>query len=207
MVISPPLDPNHARLTSPFGWRKLRGEQDYHTGIDIVAAEGSPVLAVADGRVRLVDWVSGYGQTVVLEHAGPTFSLYGHLVPSSPAVQQGELVRAGQPIARLGRSGGTKAAPVDVTSPHLHFELLSKWPPAGIDQDRLDPTAAIWAPFAKAPKRSDSGALEFARDAGIGSAVVVLVGLWWLTKARKKRTPKVRKTLGVRKAADTAHVR
>jgi murein DD-endopeptidase MepM/ murein hydrolase activator NlpD len=192
MAISPPVDPSLARLTSPWGWRKLRGEDDYHSGIDLAAAEGTPALAVADGRVRLVDWVSGYGQTVVLEHAGPTWSLYGHLMPSSATVAVGELVRAGQPIARIGKSGGTKAAPRDVSSPHLHFELLSQWPPAGIDQDRFDPTATIWAPFSSQRPRPRPPAPEIDSTVAAGSFLLVLAGLWFVRRrVRHKKTPRV----------------
>lgn len=191
MAISPPVDPGVARLTSPWGWRKLKGEPDYHTGIDLAAPEGTPVLAVADGRVRLVDWVNGYGQTVVLEHAGPTFSLYGHLVPGSPTVALGQLVRAGQPLARLGKSGGTKLEPREVSRAHLHFELLSQWPPTGIDQSRFDPTDAIWAPFSAQRPRPSTPAPEIDSAAAAGSFLLVLAGLWFVRRARLKKTPRV----------------
>lgn len=212
MAIAPPIAPSSANLTSPWGWRKLKGVDDFHSGIDLSAAVGTPVLAVADGRVQLVDWVNGYGQTVVLKHAGPTYSLYGHLLPGSPSVAVGQAVSAGDAIAQVGRSAGTKAEPAEVSAPHLHFELLTAWPPRGKDLDRVDPTAAIWAPFAVSRTHASSTVQQFVRDKGLGSLLLVVGGLYVLSRAKRRRRHNPKKSaqplqgLRARKAAVTAHV-
>jgi murein DD-endopeptidase MepM/ murein hydrolase activator NlpD len=100
---------------SPFGWRldDSRRAWRMHTGLDLIVPEGTPVLAVLPGTVRLVDEVSGYGILVVIDHGLGWQSLYGHLL--DVAVLPGETVAAGQPLARVGSSGSASRA-------HLHFE-------------------------------------------------------------------------------------
>jgi murein DD-endopeptidase MepM/ murein hydrolase activator NlpD len=101
---------------SPFGMRfsESRGAWKMHTGMDLIVTEGTPVLAAAGGTVVLVDEVSGYGLTVVVDHGGGWQTLYAHLFEI--AVQPGETVHRGQPLGRVGDSGRA-------TTPHLHFEL------------------------------------------------------------------------------------
>lgn len=101
---------------SPFGMRysESRGAWKMHTGIDLIVTEGTPVLASASGRVNLVDEVSGYGLTVVVDHGGGWQTLYAHLFEL--AVQPGDLVHRGQPLGRVGESGRA-------STPHLHFEI------------------------------------------------------------------------------------
>jgi murein DD-endopeptidase MepM/ murein hydrolase activator NlpD len=85
-----------------------------HDGIDIAAPEGSSVGAAAAGSVVYAGEQSGYGSIVILRHDGGLLTLYAHA--SAILVRQGERVSAGQPIAKVGRSGRT-------TGPHLHFEV------------------------------------------------------------------------------------
>lgn len=85
-----------------------------HTGVDLIVAEGTAVRAVLPGRVRLVEVISGYGLTVVIEHGRGWQSLYAHLLDAS--VRPGEAVVAGQSLGRVGQSGRA-------TTPHLHVEL------------------------------------------------------------------------------------
>ncbi|MFN9623766.1 MAG: M23 family metallopeptidase [Cyanobacteriota bacterium] len=101
---------------SPFGmrWSESRGAWRMHTGIDLIVTEGTPVLAAAAGRVRLVDEVSGYGLTVLVDHGGGWQTLYAHLFEIG--VQPGEPVQRGQPLGRVGDSGRA-------STPHLHFEI------------------------------------------------------------------------------------
>lgn len=73
-------------------------------GIVIAASAGSPVRAIADGRVILANWLQGYGLVVVIEHGRGDMSLYGY--NQSVSVKVGSLVRAGQKIAEVGSSGG-----------------------------------------------------------------------------------------------------
>jgi murein hydrolase activator len=80
----------------------------------IEAREGSEVKAIADGRVLLADWLQGYGLVVVIEHGKGDMSLYGY--NQSALVNVGAQVRAGQPIALVGTSGGQG-------TPSLYFEI------------------------------------------------------------------------------------
>ena len=92
---------------------QLQGELRWK-GIVISAPEGSEVKAIADGRVILADWLQGYGLVVVVEHGKGDMSLYGY--NQSALVKVGSQVRAGQPIALVGSSGGQGR-------PSLYFEI------------------------------------------------------------------------------------
>lgn len=92
---------------------QLQGELRWK-GIVISASEGSEVKAIADGRVILADWLQGYGLVVVVEHGKGDMSLYGY--NQSALVKVGSQVRAGQPIALVGSSGGQGR-------PSLYFEI------------------------------------------------------------------------------------
>jgi len=92
---------------------QLQGELRWK-GIVIAAPEGSEVKAIADGRVILADWLQGYGLVVVVEHGKGDMSLYGY--NQSALVSVGSQVRAGQPIALVGSSGGQGR-------PSLYFEI------------------------------------------------------------------------------------
>lgn len=118
-----------AEQIDPWGWRwsESRGAWRMHTGVDLAAAEGTPVLAAAAGRVRLVEPVGGYGLCVLIEHGQGVETLYAHLLDA--AVGVGETVAAGAVIGRLGASG-------QATGPHLHFELRHR----GTQLNALDPT-------------------------------------------------------------------
>jgi hypothetical protein len=98
---------------SPFGarWGKP------HEGIDLPAPIGTPVFAAADGRVVYAgNGVRGYGNLVVIKHAGDLLTAYAH--NSVLLVSEGRPVRAGDRIALVGQSG-------HATGPHLHFEVRS----------------------------------------------------------------------------------
>jgi hypothetical protein len=98
---------------SPFGARWGRP----HEGIDLPAPIGTPVFAAADGRVVYAgSGVRGYGNLVVIKHAGDLLTAYAH--NSMLLVSQGQPVRAGDRIALVGQSG-------HATGPHLHFEVRS----------------------------------------------------------------------------------
>lgn len=104
---------------SRFGmrWSESRGAWRMHTGLDLIVTEGTPVLAAAAGTVRLVEEVSGYGLTVLVDHGQGWQTLYGHLFEI--AVQPGETVHRGQPLGRVGESGRA-------STPHLHFEIRQR---------------------------------------------------------------------------------
>ena len=94
-------------------------------GILIDAAEGTPVKAIADGRVIYANWMRGFGLLLVLDHGDGYMSLYGHNQTLLPNV--GEVVRRGEEIARVGQSGGRE-------SPALYFEIRLKGDPVNPTQ-------------------------------------------------------------------------
>jgi murein DD-endopeptidase MepM/ murein hydrolase activator NlpD len=105
-----------ASITSTFGWRThpISGTGRQHSGTDIGAPIGTPVLAAYDGEVSQSNWLGGYGLTVILRHLeGIQESRYAHL--SKVYVQPGEWVDQGAVIGRVGSTGYS-------TGPHLHFE-------------------------------------------------------------------------------------
>jgi murein DD-endopeptidase MepM/ murein hydrolase activator NlpD len=87
-----------AAITSAFGWRvhPVSGESRFHSGTDIGADEGTPVLAAFAGKVQLADFMGGYGLTVVLQHdKGKEENIYAHL--SELFVKPGEKVESVAP--------------------------------------------------------------------------------------------------------------
>lgn len=111
---SVPRWPVAGPMTSPFGLRWSGFLPGVHHGVDISLPEGTPVRAMASGRVRYAGWMTGYGRVIWLEHFGGTLSVYAHL--SRIDVQGGERVSGRQVIGLSGSSG-------DVSGAHLHFEV------------------------------------------------------------------------------------
>ena len=106
-----PLATGRIVIASPFGTREGRP----HEGIDLPAPVGTPVFAAADGRVVYAgNGIRGYGNLVVVRHAGDLLTVYAH--NSVLLVTPGQPVRAGDRIALVGQSGRA-------TGPHLHFEV------------------------------------------------------------------------------------
>lgn len=107
-------------ITSPQGYRTdpVTGETSYHSGTDIAAPEGTPILAAADGTVTIANatdsWGGSYGYYVKIDHGGGLTTLYSHC--SSICVTVGRQVLAGQVVAYVGQTGRA-------TGPHLHFEV------------------------------------------------------------------------------------
>lgn len=95
----------------PFGSGKLV----FHRGIDIAVPVGTPVRATRKGRVVFAGPRSGYGSTVIVEHANGDRTLYGH--NSLIRVRTGDLVESGTVVASSGNTGRS-------TGPHIHFEQL-----------------------------------------------------------------------------------
>jgi septal ring factor EnvC (AmiA/AmiB activator) len=82
--------------------------------VDLAAAEGTPVRAVADGSVRFAGWFRGYGKIVILDHGEAYFTVSGHLADT--AVALGERVAAGDPVGSVGETGS-------LSGPRLYFEI------------------------------------------------------------------------------------
>jgi murein DD-endopeptidase MepM/ murein hydrolase activator NlpD len=104
------------RISSRFGKRSdpFHGNTRHHHGIDIAAAEGSPIRAAEGGVVVMAGEQGGYGKLIVVEHRDGSQAFYAHC--SAIEVEPGQQVRAGAPIGRVGQTGRA-------TGPHLHFEL------------------------------------------------------------------------------------
>ncbi|MBW4661517.1 MAG: M23 family metallopeptidase [Drouetiella hepatica Uher 2000/2452] len=141
-----------AAITSAFGWRihPIAGESRFHTGTDLGAPQGTPVMAVFDGKVQIADVMGGYGLAVVLRHNKDTQeTLYAHM--SEVFVKPGDTVKQGEVIGRVGSTGYS-------TGPHLHFEF-HKLTPQGWTM--VDPGQALeysLAQFIKGIKPGDKKA-------------------------------------------------
>ena len=107
-------------ITSQFGHRvdPITGEVSSHTGTDIACAEGTPILAAADGVVTVANgldsWGGSYGYYIKINHGGGLETLYAHC--SSICVTTGQQVQAGEVIGYVGHTGRA-------TGNHLHFEV------------------------------------------------------------------------------------
>lgn len=105
------------QVTSRFGYRPdpITGDVTFHTGIDIGAAEGTPVLAALGGKVLSVEENESYGRTVEVDHGRGIITLYAHC--RDILVSTGDTVEQGDQIATVGMTGRA-------TTPHLHFEVI-----------------------------------------------------------------------------------
>ena len=113
-----PVD--EVKISSPFGARSLWGTYNFHTGLDIDPAYGTPIYSVADGIVSLVENPGPTcGVAVFIEHNvdGTKFtSVYCHMELGSPTVTAGQTVKKGDFVGNIGLTGIT-------TGPHLHLEI------------------------------------------------------------------------------------
>jgi murein DD-endopeptidase MepM/ murein hydrolase activator NlpD len=122
--------PVRGPVNSDFGQRRSPWApgSEFHSGIDVGAAIGTPVRAPAPGVVVFAGQHAEYGITVVLEHGNDTKSLYGHLSKVSVAMDQ--QVQRGDTIALTGNTGRS-------SGPHLHYEIQVKGQP-------VNPHSYIW---------------------------------------------------------------
>ncbi|MBI2267177.1 MAG: M23 family metallopeptidase [Armatimonadetes bacterium] len=105
------MRPTGGLLTSRYGYRWGR----LHRGVDLASRSGTMIRASRGGVVSYSGWMSGYGNLVEINHKDGYSTRYAH--NSANLVRKGDLVRAGQPIARVGSTGRS-------TAPHVHFEVL-----------------------------------------------------------------------------------
>ncbi len=129
--------PVEGRITSEFGALRIINNNPprRHSGIDIGAPEGTPVLAANSGNVQLAEYLLSGGNTVIIDHGIGLTSTYMHL--ESIAVEQGAIVDGGTMIGTLGMTGYA-------TGPHLHWEV-------NIGQEAVNPEQLLandllWVP-------------------------------------------------------------
>jgi murein DD-endopeptidase MepM/ murein hydrolase activator NlpD len=104
------LLPVQGTINSGFGPRGAT----FHDGVDIAAAEGTPVRVIEKGEVIYSDQLRGYGNIVIVRHTDGLVSAYAH--NQANLVREGQTVSRGDVIATVGSTGR-------VTGPHLHFEI------------------------------------------------------------------------------------
>ena len=119
--LTPEVDfiwPVTGRISSIFGLRRFFNEQERrpHSGLDIVADEGTPVKAAANGIVIDSGDFFFSGNMIYLDHGQGVISLYAHL--SKIAIKPGDVVKRGDIIGNVGQTGR-------VTGPHLHFAIIT----------------------------------------------------------------------------------
>ena len=106
------LKPVEGKVLSAFG---PKADGLHNDGINIAAARGTPVRAAENGVVVYVGTeLHGFGNLLLIKHADGWISAYGHT--DKPLVKRGDIVKRGEPVAKVGKSGNVKA-------PQLHFEL------------------------------------------------------------------------------------
>lgn len=111
------------QVSSRFGWRihPIGGDTRLHNGLDMPQPTGTPVYATAFGVVKWTSWQpDGLGLSICVEHPTGYQTIYGHL--SAYSVRQGENVRRGALIGRVGSTGRS-------TGPHLHYTILYRGKP------------------------------------------------------------------------------
>lgn len=117
--------PAYSTLSSLFGNRihPITGNPNNHTGIDVPAPSGTPILSAKSGIVLTSEWHYSYGNYVVVSHGNGQTTLYAHMV--SRGVSEGDTVSQGQAVGYVGTTGSS-------TGNHLHYEIR-------INGTRVDP--------------------------------------------------------------------
>jgi murein DD-endopeptidase MepM/ murein hydrolase activator NlpD len=114
---TPSIYPTDGYISSEYSatrWHPLLSRSRPHTGVDIVAPRGTPIVAAARGRVRSVGLQGEYGLTIEIDHGWGTMTRYAHMLKSG--------VRVGQPVERgdvIGQVGASGLA----LGPHVHYEV------------------------------------------------------------------------------------
>lgn len=107
---------NYTRFSSPFGYRihPVYGDWRFHSGVDLAAPSGTPIIATRSGRVTVADYSWSGGYYVTINHLDGYESKYLHM--THYIVSPGDYVNAGQVIGYVGSTGTS-------TGPHLHFSI------------------------------------------------------------------------------------
>ena len=125
--------PEHLPISSPYGWRIIDGEREFHAGIDITGqGEHHPVYATMASEVIVNQWSDTGGWMIYLRHLGDDYySRYLHLHEQSP-IPVGRLVLQGQQIGKMGSTGLSYGI-------HLHFEVAYENANWGTERGTIDP--------------------------------------------------------------------
>lgn len=120
--------PTNKKIASKYGNRlhPIYKVWKMHTGIDIGSKLNEKIVAAADGIVIYAGTRGGYGNCIIIDHGSGITTLYAHINNRGFLVQTGQRVKAGQAIAKAGKTGVA-------TGPHLHFEVRKN----GATQDPL----------------------------------------------------------------------
>jgi murein DD-endopeptidase MepM/ murein hydrolase activator NlpD len=143
------LWPVAGRVSSAYGQRRhpIKKRSLFHHGLDLAAPVGTPIRAVAAGRVSFSGWAGGYGNRVDVDHGAGWTTRYAHA--QTRVVQVGQRVQAGETLASVGSTGLS-------TGPHLHFEIR---------QDGASHDPARWLDATPKPRLARH-ASETPREAG-----------------------------------------
>jgi len=116
----------NGKITTAYKKAGKMWSKGYHTGVDFAVPTGTPVLAVADGKIENANWGKSYGNQVVQKVSGG-WVIYAHL--NKVRIKPGQVVKKGDLVGESGNSGNS-------SGPHLHFEYRSKlrWSD-GVDLD------------------------------------------------------------------------
>jgi murein DD-endopeptidase MepM/ murein hydrolase activator NlpD len=154
------LPVEYTRISSKFSRNRLHPKtrkRRPHLGVDFAAPHGTPVRAVADGRVKFAKWHGGLGRTVRIDH-GADFqydSMYGHLTRYAEGMKSGTQVKRGQVIGYVGSTGLS-------TGPHLHFSLVE-------GKRYIDPLTELRQVRRKKPVQLSGRAFEQAKTQLVGA--------------------------------------
>lgn len=115
-----PVDKKLFWMSSFFGPRKkANGTLGFHYGLDMAALKGTPVSAIAQGKVIEVSYnPKGYGKSIAIAHSAKYKSRYAHL--DSMCVKKGQYIRIGQLIGKVGDTGNVRGK----NASHLHLEIM-----------------------------------------------------------------------------------
>lgn len=140
-----------AKVSSGFSYKRRHPVLDIvrpHLGIDLAAPSGTPVMAVADGRVTFAGWKGGYGKLVVIDHHNGYQTYYAHLSRFSEKLKEGAKIKQKQNIGYVGTTG-------IATGPHLDYRMAK-------NGSFLNPFSAKFIPRSKL---SGSKLVIFAQEA------------------------------------------
>ncbi|MBQ8015116.1 MAG: M23 family metallopeptidase, partial [Clostridia bacterium] len=128
--VDPVMPVKGARITSRFGYRThpITGNYGFHTGLDLAAAEGTPISSAFYGRVAETGEDDAWGKYVIMEHSESFSTFYCHL--SEIYVKEEAVIRQGETVGLVGSTGWS-------TGPHLHFEVR-------INGIRVDPELLLY---------------------------------------------------------------